>query len=132
MLNWVKNQKGKMYFKFLILSLLVLLISSCEEKVNDAWISVNLPESPPEKENKEEKAIDLFVYKNRYEYQKKEHSLEEIGLELKKFDKEIALNIKISKKAGHDKLVKLLDLANKLDIIKFNLHTCANNRLRCQ
>ena len=121
-----------MYFKFLILSLLVLLISSCEEKVNDAWISVNLPESPPEKENKEEKAIDLFVYKNHYEYQKKEHSLEEIGLELKKFDKEIALNIKISKKAGHDKLVKLLDLANKLDLIKFNLHTCANNRLRCQ
>ena len=42
MLNWVKNQKGKMYFKFLILSLLVLLISSCDEKVDQAWVSVDL------------------------------------------------------------------------------------------
>ena len=112
-----------MYFKFLIFSLVVLILSSCEEKVDQAWVSVNLPGPPPEKENKEENAIDIFVYENHYEYQKKKHSLEEMEVIFTKLSEDITLNIKVSQKAAHDKLVLLLDRMNKVELSKFNLHT---------
>jgi len=106
----------------LLLSIL-LIITSCEEKVDQAWVTVNKPGPNPETVEGQVDTVDIYVYKDSYEYLDRDLSLEQLTDEFIKLDESKTLNIKVSTDADHDRLVLLLDRMNKAGLSKFNLHT---------
>ena len=107
--------------------LLVFFILTAEETVNEAWVTIYLPGSSEVKN--ENLTLDVNVLKDGYELAGQKMSLEKIE---RKFNllaetlsdrKDLTINVRVSKIAKHEDLVMLLDILNKLNLKKFNLHT---------
>lgn len=106
-----------------LLIIFLLLLSSCGEKIDDAYVSVNLPDKDQKEEVKEEVNISIFIYPQTYKYLDDELDLTKMEEELKKIDKEQTINIKVDQGTDHQRLVDLLQIMNKIGLSQFNLHT---------
>ena len=106
--------------------LLVYFIMTSTQVVYEAYVQVNLPGPIEGPEVKPKDSFNVFVFEEHYEVMGNKYSLSEMDNYLSKsaqFLKGVPVNIKISKQANHQKLVRLLDSLNKVEISKFNLHT---------
>lgn len=99
------------------------LLSSCTEKIKEAYVSVNLSEKAPKEVIIDDENISIIVYADTYTYSGKKLDLKELEKALITFDKEKTINIKIDKSADHQRLVSLLETMNKHGLSQFNLHT---------
>ena len=89
---------------------------------------MNLP-GPPLEQPKDEPppTIDVFVQSTEYYYQGSPKQLDEMEGILRGIQEamgnEVTINVKVSEKALHHQLVRLLDRMNKVDLTNFNIHT---------
>ncbi|MCM8532861.1 MAG: biopolymer transporter ExbD [Lentisphaeraceae bacterium] len=109
--------------------LLIYFIVTSKEIVDEAWVSVNLPGPPPPEKIEEEPppSIDIFVQSDRYIYQGNDKDLDDMEKTLmgigSAMGEDVTINVKVSLKAEHQKLVLLLDRMNKANLQNFNLHS---------
>ena len=108
--------------------LLIYFIVTSKEIIDEAWVSVNLPGPPPETpESDPPPTIDVFVQSDRYIYQGSNRDLDEMDRILSgigsAMGEDVTINVKVSIKAEHEKLVLLLDRMNKAGLANFNIHT---------
>ncbi|MCM8537131.1 MAG: biopolymer transporter ExbD [Lentisphaeraceae bacterium] len=109
--------------------LLIYFIVTSKEIVDEAWVSVNLPGPPPPEQIEEEPppSIDIFVQSDRYIYQGNDKDLDDMEKTLmgigSAMGEDVTINVKVSLKAHHEKLVLLLDRMNKANLQNFNLHS---------
>lgn len=109
--------------------LLIYFIVTSKEIVDEAWVSVNLPGPPPPEKVEEEPppSIDIFVQSDRYIYQGNDKDLDDMEKTLmgigSAMGEDVTINVKVSLKAHHEKLVLLLDRMNKANLQNFNLHS---------
>ena len=109
--------------------LLIYFIVTSKEIVDEAWVSVNLPGPPPPDAHVDEPppTIDVFVQSDRYVYQGNNKDLDDMERTLigigSAMGEDVVINVKVSLKAKHERLVLLLDRMNKAGLQKFNLHS---------
>ncbi|MCM8525203.1 MAG: biopolymer transporter ExbD [Lentisphaeraceae bacterium] len=107
----------------IVFLLLVYFIVTSTHVVDEAYVQVNLPGPGP---SNPIESMDVYVLKDHYELMGKKYSLEEMDNYLSQISQimeDIPVNIKISKQAEHQKLVRLLDSLNKVKVTRFSLHT---------
>lgn len=107
----------------IVFLLLVYFIVTSTQVVDEAYVQVNLPGPGP---SKPIDSMDVYVLEDHYELMGKKYSLEEMDNYLSQISQimeDIPVNIKISKQAEHQKLVRLLDSLNKVKVTRFSLHT---------
>jgi len=108
--------------------LLIYFIVTIKTTIDQAWVAVNLPgppaEPPPETPPP---PIDIFVQSDSYIYMNGQKSLDDMEGTLRNIkamnNEDVMVNIKVSLKARHHKLVDLLDLLSKVGLKNFNLHS---------
>ncbi|NQZ56225.1 MAG: biopolymer transporter ExbD [Lentisphaeraceae bacterium] len=111
--------------------LLVYFIVTMKPTLDQAWVAVNLPGPTPPTVSEEipPPPIDVFVHSGEYMYRNNSLNLAELETELRNVhamhggDDDVAINIKVSLKARHAKLISLLDLLSKVGLQNFNLHS---------
>lgn len=109
--------------------LLIYFIVTSKEIVDEAWVSVNLPGPPPPDQIEQEPppTIDVFVQSDRYVYQGNDKDLDDMERTLmgigSAMGEDVTINVKVSLKAEHERLVLLLDRMNKAGLNNFNLHS---------
>ena len=113
--------------------LLIYFIVTMKPTLDQAWVAVNLPGPPdpnaPQSDEIPPPPIDIYVQSGNYMYRNNVMNLKQMEAELKNIkamndnDPDVPINIKVSLKARHVKLVELLDLMTKLGLQNFNLHS---------
>ena len=107
--------------------LLVYFVVTSTEVVDEAYVQVNTPgpvispvpeDVPP--------TLDIYVLDEHYEVMGRKYDLTEMNRYLGNISQimdDPSVNIKVSQKTKHEKLVRLLDSLNKVKLSKFSLHT---------
>ena len=113
--------------------LLVYFIVTMKPTLDQAWVAVNLPGPPDPNATPPDEIppppIDIYIQSGNYMYRNNALSLSQMESELKNIramnggDSDMAINIKVSLKARHSKLIDLLDLLSKVGLTNFNLHS---------
>ena len=112
--------------KKLLIILFLVFLYSCEEKIDEAHVSVNQPgpaPAPNEIKAKVNEINKIYVFEGSYEYVGEEVTLEKVEELLRELDENKPFNIYVSEKANQSRLVNLLNIMNKLDFSNFNIHT---------
>ena len=106
--------------------LLIYFIVTSTEVVDEAFVKVNTPGEGDTTDGPPQQTFDVYVLDEHYEIMGKKYNLTEIDHYLENIAEavdDISVNIKVHKKAKHQKLVRLLDSLNKLKLTRFSLHT---------
>lgn len=104
--------------------LLVYFIVTSTQVIDEAYVQVNLPGKSNLEKTSE--TLDVYVFDSGYELMGRRYDYQEIEkyfTGLAQVLDDPSVNIKVSQKAEHHKLVRLLDLLNKVKVNKFSLHT---------
>ncbi len=107
--------------------LLVYFVVTSTEVVDEAYVQVNTPGPviPPVPEDVPP-TLDIYVLDEHYEVMGRKYDLTEMNRYLGNISQimdDPSVNIKVSQKTKHEKLVRLLDSLNKAKLSKFSLHT---------
>ena len=110
----------------IVFLLLVYFIVTSTEVIDEAFVQVNLPGPVTEPVSNPTDSMNIYVLEDHYEVMGQKYDLGEMDRYLGNISQiltDISVNIKVSKKAEHKKLVRLLDLLNKVKVTKFSLNT---------
>jgi len=106
--------------------LLIYFIVTIKTTIDQAWVAVSLPGTGPT-HGTPKQSVDVFVQSGEYVYQNNTKNLAQLEAVFKSLkelnDEDVVINIKVSLKARHNKLVDLLDLLSKVGLKNFNLHS---------
>lgn len=103
--------------------LLIFFIVASEFKKNETVLNLSLPNSASKQKVVEKKEIMLEVSKDEFAFNAKKQSLEELKVSLEKLKKDTPLTVKIDKEVKYERVVKLLDILNKLNLSNLLLVT---------
>lgn len=106
--------------------LLIFFIVASEFKKNESILNLTLPNSASEQKLVDKKDIMIEISANEIAYNAKKLSIKELEQELLKAKKDTPLTIKIDKEVKYERVVKLLDLLNKLELNNLLLITKEN------
>lgn len=103
--------------------LLIFFIVASEFKKNETVLNLSLPSSQSSTQIIKKEEIVIEISKDRLAYNTKEIDFQELEESLKQVDKKRALIVRIDKEVKYERVVKLLDLLNKLSLSNLLLVT---------
>lgn len=109
--------------------LLIFFIVASEFKKDNTILNLILPSSGSEKILEKQKDIMLEISSTQFAYNGKILEFEALEGDLKNIDKKTAINIKIDKDVKYKKIIKVLDLLDRLSLQNIVLITDKNKAL---
>ena len=113
--------------KLLTIIISLIFLYSCSEKIDEAYVSVNLPGNDQKETKNLGFTVSIYVYQDSYKYLGEVISLEQIEKvlkELKDTERGCTINVKIDERVNiKERVTSLLSIINKVGIDTFNLHT---------
>ena len=106
--------------------LLIFFIVASEFKKNETILNLTLPNSASEQKVVEKKEIQLELSTSKLSFNAKELSFLELETKLASLKKDTPLTVKIDKEVKYERVIKLLDLLNKLNLSNLLLITKEN------
>lgn len=103
--------------------LLIFFIVASEFKKNETVLNLSLPSSQSSTQIVKKEEIVIEISKNSLAYNAKKIDFLELEDRLKQVDKKRALIVRIDKEVKYERVVKLLDLLNKLSLSNLLLVT---------
>ncbi|MGA1931779.1 ExbD/TolR family protein [Arcobacter sp. YIC-464] len=103
--------------------LLIFFIVASEFKKNETVLNLSLPSSQSSTQMVKKEEIVIEISKDSLAYNTKEIDFQELEESLKQVDKKRALIVRIDKEVKYERVVKLLDLLNKLSLSNLLLVT---------
>lgn len=108
--------------------LLIFFIVASEFKKNETILNLTLPNSASTQKVIDKKDIVIEISQEELAYKAKKVSFEDLKLELKLIKKDSSLTVKIDKEVKYERVVKLLDILNELNLSNLLLITKDNNK----
>ena len=96
--------------------LLVFFIVASEFKKNETILNLTLPNSASEQKLVEKKEIMIEVSMDEIAYNSEKVDFIQLQLKLKSLKKDAPLTVKIDKEVKYERVIKLLDILNKLEL----------------
>ena len=103
--------------------LLIFFIVASEFKKNETILNLSLPNSASLQKVVEKKDLLIELSKDEIAYKAKKIDFIELETTLESLKKDTALTIKIDKEVKYQRVVKLLDILNKLSLSNIQLIT---------
>ena len=108
--------------------LLIFFIVASEFKKNETVLNLSLPNSASEQKVIEKKEIMIEISKDELAYNAQRLNFEELKLKLETIKKDAPLTVKIDKEVKYERVIKLLDILNKLNLNNLLLITKENKQ----
>lgn len=96
--------------------LLIFFIVASEFKKNETVLNLTLPNSASEQKVVEKKEIMIEISKDELAFNAQKISFEELQTKLETMKKDAPLTVKIDKEVKYERVIKLLDILNKLNL----------------
>ena len=106
--------------------LLIFFIVASEFKKNETILNLTLPNSASEQKVVEKKEIMIEISKEELAYNAEKLSFEELKIKLENLKKDAPLTVKIDKEVKYERVIKLLDTLNALNLNNLLLVTKEN------
>ncbi|UTJ06555.1 ExbD/TolR family protein [Arcobacter roscoffensis] len=103
--------------------LLIFFIVASEFKKNETILNLSLPASQSSSQIVKKEEVVIEITKEKLAYNSKETDFLQLEESLKDIDKKRALIVRIDKEVKYERVVKLLDLLNKLSLSNLLLVT---------
>jgi len=103
--------------------LLIFFIVASEFKKNETILNLSLPASQSSSQIVKKEEIVIEISEDKLAFNSKEINFLELEESLKSMDKKTALIVRIDKEVKYERVVKLLDLLNKLSLSNLLLVT---------
>lgn len=103
--------------------LLIFFIVASEFKKNETILNLSLPASQSSSQIVKKEEIVIEISEDKLAFNSKEINFLELEESLKSMDKKKALIVRIDKEVKYERVVKLLDLLNKLSLSNLLLVT---------
>ncbi|MGA1940074.1 ExbD/TolR family protein [Arcobacter sp. YIC-310] len=103
--------------------LLIFFIVASEFKKNETILNLSLPASQSSSQIVKKEEVVIEITKDKLAYNSKETDFLQLEKSLKVIDKKRALIVRIDKEVKYERVVKLLDLLNKLSLSNLLLVT---------
>lgn len=103
--------------------LLIFFIVASEFKKNETILNLTLPNSASTQKVINKKEVMIEISKDELAYNSKKLSFEELKAKLQSLKKDAPLTVKIDKEVKYERVIKLLDTLNSLDLSNLLLIT---------
>lgn len=103
--------------------LLIFFIVASEFKKNETILNLTLPNSASTQKVIDKKEVMIEISKEELAYNSKKLSFEELKTKLQTLKKDAPLTVKIDKEVKYERVIKLLDTLNSLDLSNLLLIT---------
>ena len=103
--------------------LLIFFIVASEFKKNETILNLTLPNSASTQKVIDKKEVMIEISKEELAYNSKKLSFEELKTKLQTLRKDAPLTVKIDKEVKYERVIKLLDTLNSLDLSNLLLIT---------
>lgn len=107
--------------------LLIFFIVASEFKKNETILNLTLPNSASEQKLVEKKEIMIEVSKDELAYNSTKLTFTQLKEKLSTLKKDAPLTVKIDKEVKYERVIKLLDTLNSLNLSNLLLITKENN-----
>lgn len=103
--------------------LLIFFIVASEFKKNETILNLTLPNSASTQKVINKKEVMIEISKDELAYNSKKLSFEELKTKLQSLKKDAPLTVKIDKEVKYERVIKLLDTLNSLNLSNLLLIT---------
>lgn len=108
--------------------LLIFFIVASEFKKNESILNLSLPNSASTQKVVEKKDIQIEVSKDELAYKSEKTTFEDLKIQLSSVKKESSIIVKIDKEVKYERVIKLLDILNELQLSNLLLITKENKK----
>ncbi|WP_228155938.1 ExbD/TolR family protein [Poseidonibacter lekithochrous] len=108
--------------------LLIFFIVTSEFKKNESILNLSLPNSASTQKVLDKKDIQIEISKEEVAYKSEKITFEELKTKLTLIKKDSAITVKIDKEVKYERVVKLLDILNELQLSNLLLITKENKK----
>ncbi len=110
--------------------LLIFFIVASEFKKNETILNLTLPNSASLQEVHEKKDVIIELSKDKIVLNAKAVELEQLKQNLSTFSKQTPLVFKIDKEVKYERIIKIIDILNELDLSNLLLVTKQENMIK--
>lgn len=108
--------------------LLIFFIVTSEFKKNESILNLSLPNSASTQKVLDKKDIQIEISKEEVAYKSEKITFEELKIKLELVKKDSSITVKIDKEVKYERVVKLLDILNELQLSNLLLITKENKK----
>lgn len=108
--------------------LLIFFIVTSEFKKNESILNLSLPNSASTQKVLDKKDIQIEISKEEVAYKSEKITFEELKTKLELVKKDSSITVKIDKEVKYERVVKLLDILNELQLSNLLLITKENKK----
>lgn len=108
--------------------LLIFFIVTSEFKKNESILNLSLPNSASTQKVLDKKDIQIEISKEEIAYKSEKITFEELKTKLTLVKKDSSITVKIDKEVKYERVVKLLDILNELQLSNLLLITKENKK----
>lgn len=108
--------------------LLIFFIVTSEFKKNESILNLSLPNSASTQKVLDKKDIQIEISKEEVAYKSEKITFEELKTKLTLVKKDSSITVKIDKEVKYERVVKLLDILNELQLSNLLLITKENKK----
>ncbi|WP_197950311.1 ExbD/TolR family protein [Poseidonibacter lekithochrous] len=108
--------------------LLIFFIVTSEFKKNESILNLSLPNSASTQKVLDKKDIQIEISKEEIAYKSEKITFEELKTKLTLIKKDSAITVKIDKEVKYERVVKLFDILNELQLSNLLLITKENKK----
>ena len=108
--------------------LLIFFIVTSEFKKNESILNLSLPNSASTQKVVDKKDIQIEISKEEIAYKSEKITFEELKTKLVLVKKDSSITVKIDKEVKYERVVKLLDILNELQLSNLLLITKENKK----